>query len=176
MQSHCALPFVRALLLLVAAGVPGACSFDEGPDWPADPAVTRRQAAQSTSDTARDQGRASLADFAGGTPAPPHPGSGALLVGKEPPLAVVRFGAAPVDFQSALYDAVRAALERRPTAVFDLVAVTPYVGGAEEQAFADRLERVFRALLDMGLPAERLSLSALSLPGVRTDEVRVYVR
>jgi hypothetical protein len=178
MRSQYTSPFVRVLLLLVGSASLWACSFSEGPDWPApaDPAETRRQSVQSLPEGTSGEDRASLADFAGGEPLAPPQGGGATLVGRVVPLAVIRFGAAPVDFEPAIYDAMRDALQRRPATAFDLVAVTPYVGGAQQAAFAGHLERVFRVLLGMGLPAERLSLSALSLPGPPTDEVHVYAR
>ncbi len=169
--------FVRAGLRLGVLGSLAACTFSEGPDWPplTDPAETRRQLIASAPRISEPD-RASLADLVAGEPLPPSPGGGAALVGRRPPLAVIRFGAAPVAYEDALYDAVRGALERRPATAFELVAVTPYVGAAEQTAFAGRLERVYRALIAMGLPAERMSLSSLSQPGVQVDEVHVYVR
>ena len=169
--------FVRAGLRLGVLGSLAACTFSEGPDWPppSDPAETRRQLVASAPRISEEE-RASLADLVAGEPLPPPPGGGAALVGQRPPLAVIRFGAAPLAYEDALYDAVRGVLERRPASAFELVAVTPYVGAPEQAAFAGRLERVYRALIAMGLPAERLSLSSLSQPGVQVDEVHVYVR
>jgi len=170
--------FVRAGLRLGVLGSLAACSFSEGPDWPplSDPKETRRQLVAHAPKIAAEEERSSLADLVAGEPLPPPPGGGAALVGQRPPLAVIRFGAAPVAYEDALYDAVRGALERRPASAFELVAVTPYVGAEEQTAFAGRLERVYRDLIAMGLPAERLSLSSLSQPGVQVDEVHVYVR
>ncbi len=164
-------------LCLGIIGSLAACSFSEGPDWPplTDPSETRRQLVADAPKVGEDD-RESLADLVAGEPLPPSPGGGAALVGRAPPLAVIRFGAAPVDYEPALYDAVRGALERRPATAFELVAVTPYVGAAEQATFAERLEGVYRALIAMGLPPERLSLSSLSQPDVQVDEVHVYVR
>ncbi len=169
--------FLLVWLLLGVFGSLAACSFSEGPDWPplTDPAETRRQLV-ATAPRISEEERASLADLVAGEPSPPPPGGGAALVGRRPPLAVIRFGAAPVDYETALYDVVRGALERRPASAFDLVAVTPYVGATERATFQDRLEGVYRALIGMGLPPERMSLSSLSQPGVQVDEVHVYVR
>ena len=169
--------FLPVWLLLGVVGSLAACSFSEGPDWPplTDPAETRRQLVASAPEIGEED-RESLADLVAGEAVPPPPGGGAAMVGQLPPLAVIRFGAAPVAYEDALYDAVRGALERRPATAFELVAVTPYIGPAAQGAFADHLEGVYRTLIAMGLPADRLSLSSLSQPGVRVDEVHVYVR
>lgn len=46
------------------------------------------------------------------------------------PLVVIRFDRADVPYEQALYTAVSKTLERRPDAMFDLVAVAPNTGGA----------------------------------------------
>ena len=67
--------------------------------------------------------------------APPGaPGSVAAGPGSRLPLVVIRFDQPNVEYQSALYSAVSQAIERRPSALFDVVAVTPNRGGPSEVA------------------------------------------
>jgi hypothetical protein len=100
----------------------------------------------------------------GGAPAPRRP------------LVVIRFDRPDVVYDKALYSAVNSALERKPEAVFDLVAVAP--GGSSAGATTARrdAEKVLRSLTAMGLPASRVTLSAGTSAEARTSEVHIYVR
>ena len=97
------------------------------------------------------------------------------------PLVVIRFDRPNVDYQRALYAAVSQAIERRPSALFDVVAVTPNRGAPSEVASSSgaakkSAEKVMRALLAMGLPATRLNLSSATSEQALANEVRVYIR
>ena len=97
------------------------------------------------------------------------------------PLVVIRFDRADVEYQQALYSAVNSALERRPQAVFDLVAVAPSRGSAAQAAANTTVarrnaENVLRSLANMGLPASRVSMSAMSSANAQTSEVHLFVR
>ncbi|HXP32354.1 MAG TPA: hypothetical protein VN832_14765 [Stellaceae bacterium] len=97
------------------------------------------------------------------------------------PLVVIRFDHPNVEYEQALYTAVSRALERRPSATFDLVAVAPNAGTPAQATVAANAskhdaENVMRSLTGMGLPADRISLSATTSPDIRTNEVRIYVR
>tara|TARA_B100001123_G_scaffold302099_1_gene337201 strand:+ start:1480 stop:2697 length:1218 start_codon:yes stop_codon:yes gene_type:complete len=97
------------------------------------------------------------------------------------PLVVIRFDQPNVEYQGALYAAVSQAIERRPSALFDVVAVTPNRGGPSEVASSSgaakkSAEKVMRALLAMGLPATRLNLSSSTSEQALANEVRVYIR
>jgi hypothetical protein len=106
------------------------------------------------------------------------PGTG-LASGR--PLVVIRFDRQNVQYEQALYDAVSRALERRPNAAFDLVAVTPGGGTPAEVALNSNsarrnAESVLRTLTNMGLPPDRVSLAATTSPSATTTEVHLYVR
>lgn len=123
----------------------------------------------------------SLANRAYGVPAPPVAGGAAGLVGRTQPLVVIRFERSDVDYDQELFTAVNRALERRPTAAFDLVAVAPGLGNAAQVALAGNKSRrnaegVLRSLTSMGLPADRVSLSATTNPNAQISEVHIYVR
>ena len=123
----------------------------------------------------------SLASRAYGVPSPPPAGGAASLVGQRQPLVVIRFNQPNVDYEQALFTVVSRALERRPNAAFDLVAVAPSVGSAAQVSLATgksrrNAEGVLRSLTNMGLPADRITLSATSSPSAQVNEVHVYVR
>ena len=97
------------------------------------------------------------------------------------PLVVIRFDRPNVDYELALYDAVSRALERKPNAAFDLVAVHPKTGSAAQiilnsTAARRNADAVLRTLIDLGLPTSRLGINAASSATIQANEVRVYVR
>lgn len=101
--------------------------------------------------------------------------------GGRSPLVVIRFDRPDVPYERALYTALSKALEARPGANFDLVAVA--AGGAGSSDIALNQSRVkgfandvLKALVDMGLPANRVSLAATTSPSITTNEVHLYVR
>jgi outer membrane lipoprotein SlyB len=97
------------------------------------------------------------------------------------PLVIIRFDQPTVDYEQALYTAVRRALDRRPDANFDLVAVAPNAGSPAQVALHSdaskrNAESVMRSLTGMGLPADRITLSATTSASVQANEVQIYVR
>ena len=94
---------------------------------------------------------------------------------------VIRFDQANVKYQKVLYDAVSRALERQPAAQFTLVAVSPSKATSASAALNSGAARknaqaVLRALTDMGLPTDRVQLSASTASDASGNEVRLYVR
>ncbi len=116
-----------------------------------------------------------------GIPVPPPPGGPAGLVGRQPPLAIIRFDQPNVNYEQALFTAVSRALDRRPSSAFDLVTVAPARGNSAEIALATSKSRkygedVMRSLTKLGLPASHVSLSSTNNPGAQVPEVHVYLR
>jgi hypothetical protein len=112
--------------------------------------------------------------------APPPPAPLAAARGGTA-LVVIRFDRPDVDYEEALYGAISTALEQRPDARFELVAVTPLSGSPSDVAanagIAKRnAEKVLRSLVDMGLPAERVTMASATSDTARTAEVQIYVR
>jgi hypothetical protein len=110
--------------------------------------------------------------------APPAP---VQQSGPRRPLVVIRFDRPNVEYEQALYTAVSRALERRPSATFDLVAVAPNTGNAAQVTVAANTskrnaESVLRSLSDMGLPLDRVRLSAMTSGRAASNEVHIYVR
>lgn len=96
-------------------------------------------------------------------------------------LVVIRFDRPNIQYQQALYNAVSRALERKPKASFDLVAVSPKRDSPAQTALSStqskrNAEGVLRTLADMGLPANRVKLSSRSSQEVESNEVQIYVR
>ncbi len=101
------------------------------------------------------------------------------LVGRRP-LVVIRFDRANVAYEQALYNAVSRTLERRPNSTFELVAVAPASGGAARVALNSNkarrnAENVMRALQRMGLPPQRIAVSARTSQAAQANEVHLYL-
>lgn len=111
---------------------------------------------------------------------PMSPTSSPNLAGRRP-LAVIKFDRPNVPYQQQLYSAVSQAVERRPDVTFDLVAVAPNKDGAGQAGLAStqarrNAEAVYRSLTEMGLPADRVALSAMTSSAADVNEVHLYVR
>lgn len=106
--------------------------------------------------------------------APTSYGGGSALV-------TIRFDHPGVEYQQILYTAVAQALQTRPGASFDVIAVSPTRGTVAavqmSQTDAQRhAQEVMRTMTDMGVPASRLGISSSTDPGISASEVRVFVR
>ena len=98
-----------------------------------------------------------------------------------PALVTIRFARPDVLYEDALYEAVAAALRRRPDARFELVAVAPAAADSAEAqrnaaAAGRNAERVMETLLAMDLPPERIRLSFTTSAEVAASEVRLFAR
>lgn len=111
---------------------------------------------------------------AAGTPAPaPQP------IGNRRPLVVIKFTRPNVEYEQQLYAAVAQALDRKADAMFDLVAVAPSkpgTGAASAAGARRSAEGVMRSLTSMGLPPNRVTLSATNSTQAQVNEVHLYVR
>jgi hypothetical protein len=105
------------------------------------------------------------------------PGGSSGASSGRPALVTIHFDRPDVPYEEALYGAVNQALERRPDVAFDVVAVTP-PGAAPGNATASKrnIESVVQSLTSMGLPADRIRLSARTLADASGNEVRIYPR
>ena len=97
------------------------------------------------------------------------------------PLVIIRFDRPNVNYDQPLYNAISQAMEKYPGAKFDLVAVSNLEGNAAQLALASAEARkngeaVLRSLTQMGLPLERIRLSAASSKDVVNSEVHIYLQ
>ena len=114
---------------------------------------------------------------------PPAPvAAGAVTpVAGDLPLVTIRFDRPNVNYEGALYAAVKSALDRRPDAAFDVIAVSPTgktpgqqaLNAASARRYADQ---VVRSLNNMGLPAGRVRVSSSTSGTARDGEVQIFVR
>ena len=99
-----------------------------------------------------------------------------------PPLALVRFGAGPGDWQPGLSAIVRQALARKPLALFRVETVVPAHGTPQAQAvrLADAAGQDGRMVADTivaaGASSAQVEMTASSDAAVTQPEVRVTVR
>ena len=119
------------------------------------------------------------AGLAAGRTSPAVAPAPALAQGR--PLVVIRFDQPNVRYEQALYKAISRALERRPQARFDVVAVTPRSGTPAEVARAEagakkNAQDVLRSLTNMGLPSTRVALSSVQNTNAASNEVHIFVR
>jgi hypothetical protein len=108
-------------------------------------------------------------------------GGGMQTASAGAPLVVVKFDHPDVDYQQILYAALNQALQNRPGANFQVVAVSPTRGSAASVQIAQSTARrhaqdVMRSMTDMGVPATRLNVASTTDPSATSSEVRVFVR
>lgn len=97
------------------------------------------------------------------------------------PLVVIRFDNPNVEYEQALYTALKGALDRKPDAVFDLVAISPTKGGAGQSAVKStttkrHADQVLRSMSNMGLPGNRVTTSQTTSDTLDATEIQIYVR
>lgn len=97
------------------------------------------------------------------------------------PLVKIRFDQPNVQYEQPVYLAVSEAMERYPSARFELVAVHPTKGNAAQVAIEStrarrNAEKVLRTLTQMGLPLDRIDLSYTPSPEAQSNEVHLYIR
>jgi hypothetical protein len=90
---------------------------------------------------------------------------------KRTPFIVIHFETAQPDYAQDLYEALKNALAKKPSAQFDLVAVSRDPDAAERS-----MTDVMHTMTELGMPGERLTLSAVAAADDTTDEVWIYVR
>jgi len=123
----------------------------------------------------------SLSNRAYASAAPAATGRAGVPLSSRRPLVVIRFDRPNVEYKQALYTAVNRALQRRPDAGFDIVAVASGQGSTaqvtvESNKAKRNAETVLRSLSEMGLPLQRVRLSSTTSRNARTNEVHVFVR
>ena len=97
------------------------------------------------------------------------------------PYVVIRFAESNTDYEKALSEAVKRAIARKPNLAFDLVAVTPRAGTAEElaeltnQAHAEAAA-VMKSLSALGIGPERVSMMTWTGQPTDVNEIRLYIR
>lgn len=96
-------------------------------------------------------------------------------------LVTIAAGSPAADYLSALTGAVQAAEARKPDVIFDVVATVPQRAAPLDQITAARAltpqaASVAQTIMGVGVPASRVTLGAVVLPGIPGEQIRVYVR
>lgn len=106
------------------------------------------------------------------------PANGSLsgaVAGK--PLFVAKFNKSNVNYKDGLRRAVNAAKSKKPNVVFEVVAVTPISGGASARTNAQNsATTIFQEIVNMGVNAERITLSSRSSADATSPEVQIFVK
>lgn len=124
---------------------------------------------------------ASLAPGAAKAVSPPSAAAVPAIGSTPRPLVKIRFDRPDVAYEQPVYLAVSEAIERYPSARFELVAVHPSMGNAAQVAIEStrarrNAEKVLRTLTEMGMPSDRIDLSYTPSPDARSSEVHLYIR
>lgn len=110
--------------------------------------------------------------------AQPRPAGGAAATR---PIVVVRFDRPNPAFEQSLYAAATRALEVRPQVAFEVVGIAAGGDQGARSATATtearrQAEQVMRALVEMGMPAQRVRISTRSDATLTANEVHVLAR
>ena len=103
------------------------------------------------------------------------PVSSAVASGK--PLFTAKFNKSNVNYHDGLRQAVRQAQSAKPSVRFNVVAVSP-VGGSQlsKKNAQNHAGTIFKEMVEMGVGADRISLSARSSDEVASSEVQIFVK
>ena len=97
------------------------------------------------------------------------------------PLVVVRFNQPRVYYEQQLYSALSKAVAVKPDLLLDVVAYAPQTGSPDiDKAWlaqsGNDAQKVVGSLNQMGVPASRINVISQAQPGLRFDEVHIYVK
>ncbi len=91
-------------------------------------------------------------------------------------ILVIKFDDSNFDYSEPLFEAISSALEQRPSAGFEVVAVSPTGGASYAEKARDRAAEVFGKIVEMGVPSERLSLTSSNSTTSQAEEVHIYLK
>lgn len=92
------------------------------------------------------------------------------------PLVVIRFNEPRVYFERPLYNALRKALETKPSVRLNVINYFPTRNQEVVDEAEANLNRVMRVLQDMGMPLNRMGVSSEPASDLQHSEVHIYVR
>ena len=89
------------------------------------------------------------------------------------PIFSVKFSNDNVDYNAGLKASVEAALERKPSSQFDVVAISSSANQAKAQGYANK---IFQEVVGIGVNPNNVNLGAKNEASASTPEIQVYVR
>lgn len=99
----------------------------------------------------------------------------------EKPLMIIRFNQDVVSYEKSLDKAVNAALDVKPTAFFEVVAVIPQTGDRKNDRNLKEQSEYYSSQIkenisSKGVAAEKIRLSQQSSKVIKDNEVHIFVR
>ena len=91
-------------------------------------------------------------------------------------ILVIKFDDTSFDYSTALFESISNALEQIPSAAFEVVAVSPTSGPTYAENARDRASEVFSKIVEMGVPTERVSITASTSTSAQAEEVHIYLK
>lgn len=92
------------------------------------------------------------------------------------PLFVAKFNKENVQYKDALKRAVNGALSKKPNAMFEVVAVSPLNGKQLSSGNAqNNATQIFQDMINMGVSADNIMLSAKTSADATSSEVHIYI-
>ena len=93
------------------------------------------------------------------------------------PLFTAKFNNANVDYKDGLKKAVNSATAKKPNVLFEVVAVSP-VGGSQlaQNNARKRATEIFQEMIDMGVGADKITISAKSNNDSTSPEIQIFVK
>lgn len=93
------------------------------------------------------------------------------------PLFVAKFNKSKVNYHDGLKRAVNGALAKKPAAHFNVVAVAPSNGSQLSKTNAQKnASAIFQEMIDLGVGADKISLSSKISGDSASSEVRIYIK
>ncbi len=93
------------------------------------------------------------------------------------PLFVAKFNKSKVNYHEGLKRAVSNAVAKKPGVRFDVVAVAPVNGSQMSKTNAQKnASEIFQEMINIGVGADKISLSSRTSADAASSEVRIYVK
>lgn len=93
------------------------------------------------------------------------------------PLFAVKFNKSDVNYKDGLKRAVSSAVSKKPSVMFEVVAVNPANGSSLAKSNAqNHATEIFQSMVNMGVGADRIALSARSSAEASASEVQIFVK
>ena len=93
------------------------------------------------------------------------------------PLFVAKFNKTKVNYKDGLKHAVTQSLRKKPGVMFEVVAVAPASGNHLSKASAkNNATTIFQDMIEMGVGADKITLSAKNSVSANSSEVHIYVK
>ena len=91
-------------------------------------------------------------------------------------IVVLKFDDDATDYAAGLFETISSTLEQQPSATFEVVAVSPTGGASFASRARERASEIMTKITEMGVPADRLTLTSSNSSSAQAEEVHIYVR